>query len=48
MHLEGDGVVILAGVNLARNAAVGAVGADDHVHLELLWRADLRPASNVA
>ena len=34
-HLEGDGVVVLAGANLLSHAAVGAVSTNDEVHLDL-------------
>lgn len=33
-HLEGNGVVVLAGVNVLGHAAVGAVGTDHQVHLK--------------
>ena len=40
-HLEGNGVVVLAGINFLGNAAVGAIGSDDRVHLDGLGLADL-------
>jgi hypothetical protein len=39
--LEGDGVVVFAGLHGLGNTRVCAVGTDDDVNLELLWRAGL-------
>jgi hypothetical protein len=39
--LEGDGVVILARINLLGDAAVGTVSTDDQVHLKCGGGADL-------
>lgn len=43
--LEGNGVVVLAGVNLLGNTTVCTVSADHHVNLKGLWGADLAAVS---
>mmetsp|Transcript_83181 Transcript_83181/g.214271 ORF Transcript_83181/g.214271 Transcript_83181/m.214271 type:complete len:590 (-) Transcript_83181:14-1783(-) len=46
--LEGNGVLIVARLDLLGHAAVGTIGADDHVHLQSLLHALARIALGIA